>query len=177
MKSLFAVGDVLAQSSSESFEKYDSTRTLRAWIYGGIVFAPIGTKWYTIVDKVRFPGTATAVGNTTTANTIKNTALKVCVDQVVFAPVVVSLYFTIMGLMQRKSLNEVKEDWQEHFVPTLLLNWTVWPMFQLVNFSLIPVGSRLIAVNIMSLGWNMFLSHRYSQTNNKKLLLELEASK
>lgn len=156
----------MAQFSSPSFtvEKYDSMRSFRAWIYGGIVFAPLGTKWYPYLDKLRIPGQKTS----TTGNNWKSTAFRVGVDQLVFTPCAISLYFGIMGLMQQKTLTEIKKGWQENFVSTLLVNWTVWPTFQAVNFTLIPVGYRLLAVNVVSLGWNTFLSHKYSKTNEIK---------
>ena len=93
--------------------------------------------------------------------------LRVGVDQIGFSPVGISLYFVVMGLMQGKPWPDIKQNWDNNFIPTLLVNWTVWPTFQAINFNLIPVGYRLMAVNVVSIGWNAFLSYRYSQSDNK----------
>ena len=95
----------------------------------------------------------------------KSTIFRVGVDQLLFSPCAITIYFGIMGLMQRKSFTDIKQGWQDNFVSTLLVNWTVWPTFQALNFTLIPVNYRLLAVNVVSLGWNTFLSHKYSKTN------------
>lgn len=137
---------------------------MRALLYGGLVFGPLGTKWYPFLDKLQLPG---QLGKTGKYANVKTTIFKVGVDQLMFSPVAISLYFGIMDLMQRKSPSEIKTNWQTNFVPTLLMNWTVWPTFQAVNFWLIPVGYRLLAVNVVSLGWNTFLSHKYSKTNHQ----------
>lgn len=166
-QSLFALGDVFAQitvppSNKDASSGYDYARTLRALIYGGVVFAPIGTRWYPILEKVRLPGSKPPVAG---KRDIPNTVYRVAVDQLLFSPAAITLYFTVMGLMQQKTPAEIKKGWKDNFASTVLANWTVWPTFQLVNFSVVPVGYRLLAVNVVSLGWNTFLSHKYSKTN------------
>lgn len=139
------------------------------------MFAPIGTKWYPFLSKLKYPASAASsspVGST--SNTIKSTLLRVGVDQIGFSPVGISLYFVVMGLMQAKSWDEIQSNWHQNFVPTLLVNWTVWPTFQAINFNLIPVGYRLMAVNIVSIGWNAFLSYKYSKTNDLQNLIKQE---
>lgn len=124
------------------------------------MFAPIGTRWYPFLSKIKYPGS-------TKSNDVRSTILRVGVDQLGFSPFGVSLYFTVMGLMQQKSTDEIKKNWHENFLPTLLANWALWPAFQAVNFTLVPVRYRLLAVNIVSIGWNAFLSHKYAKSNEK----------
>lgn len=37
-----------------------------------------------------------------------------------------------------------------------MANYFVWPFFQFVNFSFIPVSLRVLATNLMSVVWNCY---------------------
>ncbi len=37
---------------------------------------------------------------------------------------------------------------------TLIANWAIWPMVQLVNFRFVPLNYRLLFVNTLAIGWN-----------------------
>ncbi|GAB1520174.1 Protein required for ethanol metabolism [Rhizoctonia solani] len=67
-------------------------------------------------------------------------ATRVGLDQFAFAPVAVGLFFSCTGLMEGKSVEQVKQK----------LNSTI-NMF-------IPLNHRLLAVNAVSIPWNAFLS-------------------
>jgi len=45
----------------------------------------------------------------------------------------------------------------------LKANYMVWPMVQFVNFKFVPLEHRVLVVNIVSLGWNCFLSYLNSE--------------
>jgi len=40
----------------------------------------------------------------------------------------------------------------------LATNWMIWPFVQLANFKLVPLQYRLLFVNVVSIGWNSYLS-------------------
>lgn len=42
-------------------------------------------------------------------------------------------------------------------------NWMLWPWVQLVNFKVVPLEHRVLVVNVVSLGWNCYLSYLNSQ--------------
>lgn len=143
---LFGTGDVLAQNV-ESSKNFDFSRTGRAVIYGGVVFAPLGDQWYKFLARV-------VVGKTN----VTQTAARVAVDQGVFAPFIgIPLYYLAISLMEGKSPEEAKQKLENKWWPTLYSNWTVWPVFQAVNFAFVPVNYRLMAVNVVSIGWNCYL--------------------
>lgn len=165
---LFSTGDVIAQVWFPSSDipavraggigdidigkpKYDYKRTLRAAIYGGIIFAPIGDKWYRFLQLIN-------VGSKQI-----NLLARVAIDQLVFAPIAIPVYYVVMGVMESKSVESVKKSLKEHYTVTLMSNWAVWPAFQAVNFWFVPVELRLLSVNVVSIFWNTFLSYR----NNK----------
>lgn len=47
---------------------------------------------------------------------------------------------------------------QKSYWTALSANWMVWPWIQLVNFKFVPLHHRVLVVNIISIGWNCFLS-------------------
>ncbi|ODV97137.1 hypothetical protein PACTADRAFT_48891 [Pachysolen tannophilus NRRL Y-2460] len=176
---LFGSGDAIAQlfftenkpfPSSDApkpsiLAHYDYHRTLRAIIYGGAIFSFIGDKWYKFLPKIKFPSKKI---NNNRLNSIRDTITRVIVDQTVFAPIGIPLYYSCMSIMEGQSFEKWQENLKLNFLPTLLTNWAVWPFFQFLNFSLIPVQHRLLSVNIVSIAWNCFLSVRNAKGNVKE---------
>lgn len=149
---LFGSGDFLAQIIRG--EEYDVARTIRALAYGGVLFAPIGVRWYGFLSKIRGPGLN--IGKF--GKDFRNTATRVAVDQLGFAPFVgVPLYFVAISLMEGKSTNQIQEGLREKWWPTVKANWVVWPAVQVVNFAFIPAHLRLFVVSLAGLGWNCFI--------------------
>ncbi|ODQ67401.1 hypothetical protein NADFUDRAFT_81889 [Nadsonia fulvescens var. elongata DSM 6958] len=166
--SLFGGGDLISQalfpvhedgkSYTDGTEKLkigniDLARTSRAVIYGGVLFAPIITKWFTVISKVHVKS----------FSPIGNTLLRVAVDQMCFAPVGIAAYFTGMGLMEGKNFAQIKESLKANYLTTLGSNYLVWPAFQFVNFKFVPLSYRVVSANVISLFWNSFMSY----TNSK----------
>ncbi|KAJ5392563.1 hypothetical protein N7509_008053 [Penicillium cosmopolitanum] len=51
-------------------------------------------------------------------------------------------------------LDKLKHSW----LPAYKANCMVWPFVQGVNFTFVPLELRVLVVNVISLGWNCFLS-------------------
>ncbi|CAL9734368.1 protein Sym1p [Monosporozyma servazzii] len=177
--SLFGLGDVSAQlffSHSEypvekgaetpsanilnTVKHYDFPRTARAVIYGSLIFSFIGDKWYKILRyKVKIPNK----GNSDWANRL----LRVSVDQLAFAPLSLPFYFGCMTTMEGHSLDVAKKKINDQWWSTLKTNWTVWPLFQAINFSFVPLQHQLLAVNVVAIFWNTYLSYKNSITTSE----------
>ena len=56
-----------------------------------------------------------------------------------------------------------QERLKSKYVEALKKNWVVWPPVQAVNFTFVPLEHRVLVVNIVSLGWNCYLSYVNSQ--------------
>lgn len=157
---LFGSGDYLAQHLFSSSNQYDYHRTLRATLFGSIIFAPIADKWYRFLNKLTFP-----VGTrkfTPFKKRLLDTATRVSVDQLGFAPFIgIPLYYSCMSILEfnpdplKVAQHRLSVNWWH----TLQTNWIVWPVFQLFNFAFIPVQFRLLVVNVLSIGWNCYLSY------------------
>ena len=48
---------------------------------------------------------------------------------------------------------------REKIWETLIANWKVWPIAQLINFSLIPLNFRVLWVNLVGILWNAIVSY------------------
>jgi len=163
---LFGSGDYLAQTlftKPENHEEYhyDYPRTIRAVIFGSIVFAPIGDKWYKLLGRIKAPTFGGGkINPNSTFNKMKDTVARVGVDQLIFAPFIgIPLYYSVMTLFEFKPIETISYKLQKNWWNTLVSNWTVWPIFQWFNFYLTPVHYRLLAVNVFSIGWNCYLSY------------------
>lgn len=148
---LFGTGDALAQkvANRNKPKPHDSLRTLRAVIYGGVIFAPMADKWYKVLGAVKIPSWKSPAADL---------IARVGLDQGVFAPFIgIPLYYTMMTMMEGGDMRAIKNKIQNNWFDTLYTNWLVWPGVQLVNFAVVPVHFRLLVVNVVSIGWNCYL--------------------
>ncbi|CAE6499758.1 unnamed protein product [Rhizoctonia solani] len=99
-------------------------------------------------------------------------ASRVALDQFAFAPIAVGLFFTCTGLMEGKSIEQVKKKLNSSYKDTLIANWTLFIPFQTINMfqAVIPLHHRLLAVNAISIPWNTFLSWKGATPAPKTLV-------
>lgn len=143
---LFSTGDVMAQQLVEKrgFDKHDPMRTARMGAYGGVIFGPAATKWYEVL--VRHVNLKSKNGTI---------AARVACDQLLFAPVNMGLFLSSMAYLEGSS---VKQRLEQAYVPGLTKNFMIWPWVQFTNFKYVPMEHRVLVVNVISLGWNCYLS-------------------
>ena len=82
------------------------------------------------------------------------------VDQSLFAPWCICFVFTLNTFIDGGDLNKSKNRIKEQFLPTYMVNLSVWPITQLINFWLIPPQYRVLIANFVALWWNSYLSYR-----------------
>ncbi|OAA37683.1 Mpv17/PMP22 [Metarhizium rileyi] len=148
---LFATGDITAQQLVEKkgIEGHDLTRTGRMALYGGCVFGPVATTWFGFLARnIRFK------------NPRVETLARVACDQTLFAPVMIGAFLSSMATMEGAS---AKERLEKTWWPALKTNWMVWPFVQTINFTFLPLQHRVLFANIVSIGWNSYLSWVNSQ--------------
>ncbi|KAI0120412.1 hypothetical protein BJ170DRAFT_710003 [Xylariales sp. AK1849] len=51
-----------------------------------------------------------------------------------------------------------KEKLEKSYLPALQTNYLIWPFVQLINFKFVPLVHRVLVVNVVSIGWNCYLS-------------------
>lgn len=144
---LFATGDITAQQLVErrGLKAHDLTRTGRMALYGGCVFGPVATTWFNLLArKITIPGRPRL-----------ETLARVGCDQGAFAPVMIGVFLSSMATMEGAS---PKERLEKTWWTALKTNWMIWPMVQFVNFTYLPLQHRVLFANIISIGWNSYLS-------------------
>eukprot|EP01132_Coremiostelium_polycephalum_P004146 gene4146-5187_t len=154
-------GDVLAQLLEHSHEKnkqkhvvelkefkLDYSRVFTMFSVGVCFSGPVLHYWYKGLDRI------------VTTGSVKGQAVKkMMVDQLAFAPVVISCFMGIMGTIHGNTLQENKDHIKKNLFYALKANWTLWPAAQVINFALVPPNLRVLYVSVISVIWNMFLSH------------------
>eukprot|EP01111_Echinosteliopsis_oligospora_P002279 TRINITY_DN1333_c0_g1_i1.p1 TRINITY_DN1333_c0_g1~~TRINITY_DN1333_c0_g1_i1.p1 ORF type:complete len:185 (-),score=39.67 TRINITY_DN1333_c0_g1_i1:51-605(-) len=153
---LMAVGDGLSQFL-EKKPKYDFARTGRMALIGFAMSGPLMHGWYKVLDRL-------VPGAPTTQNTIK----KIAADQLLFTPLSLGAFLTLLPVLEGKNTEQVKDRIKSDYKPILLTNWSVWPFVQFVNFKYIPVDQRVLFVTILGIFWNAYLSYMGNRNANKK---------
>lgn len=83
------------------------------------------------------------------------TVARVIVDQSVFAPTMIGVFLGSMAVLEG---NDPRRKVETTWWPTVQTNWLVWPAVQAVNFTFLPLQHRVLFANVVSIGWNSYLS-------------------
>ncbi|MCJ1293995.1 Protein required for ethanol metabolism [Xylographa carneopallida] len=148
---LFATGDILAQQFVENVgsDKHNIARTGRMALYGGAVFGPAATMWYKVLqNRINFRSqTGTIVA-------------RVLADQTIFASTNLFVFLSTMAVLEG---SDPRAKLKSTYAEALKKNWMVWPGVQFVNFRYVPLEHRVMVVNVVSIGWNCYLSYLNSK--------------
>ncbi|XP_068599833.1 mpv17-like protein 2 [Brachionichthys hirsutus] len=146
---MLAIGDYLQQTR----EIYKEPKRVREWrrtrnmFLVGLSFGPILHYWYIWLDKV-FAG-----------RTIKTVVKKVLMDQLIASPIIGMWFFVGMGLVQGHTLSEGLREYKRMFWQFYKADWCVWPAAQMINFYYLSPKYRILYINCVTLGWDVYLSH------------------
>lgn len=126
-------------------QSYDLTRTSHMTA-AGLTTGVVTHYWYILLDKY--------LGQKRTPYVL---ATKILVDQIVFSPVNLFVYFSTLGVCEMSSWRHVKEELMEKgFENIYVMEWLVWPPMQLINFALLPLRYRILFDNVISLGFDIY---------------------
>ncbi|KAL4209204.1 hypothetical protein AB4K20DRAFT_1909131 [Rhizopus microsporus] len=145
--------------------RWDLTRTFRFAAYNFCV-APLGGTWYMFLDRF-FPVPKNAAPRTANMMAIKRMAT----DQLLFAPMGLVLFFTVMGLAETGKWEGVKEKFRDAYTPALITNYEVWPAVQFINFKWMPLQYRLPFVSSLGILWNAYLSWLNNASKQEEYVL------
>ncbi|XP_030373340.1 mpv17-like protein 2 [Scaptodrosophila lebanonensis] len=154
---LAMVGDQMEQGYecwSGHIDKWDRTRTIRMGI-SGFTVGIVCHYWYQYLDQF-YP-----------KRTLRAVVHKILLDQFICSPFYITVFFITMGVLEDKTWEEMKEEIREKAIILYTAEWTVWPAAQFVNFFLIPPRYRVVYDNIISLGYDVYMSNvKYRKTPN-----------
>lgn len=96
----------------------------------------------------------------TAKTALGRTIQKVCIDQLVFAPVFLAILLSIIGYSQDQDVNKVKAKIQSDYMDILSANYTVWPLVQMINFQFVPLNYQVLLTQTVAVFWNVYFSWR-----------------
>ena len=129
-------------------QPFDFERLTRFMTYP-FIMAPLQFLWFGRLTKW-FPIGAKG-GN---AQALKRVAM----DQLIFAPVGLSCFFTFMTVTEGGGRKEVATKFQHLYLPTLRANFILWPAVQLINFRFMPLQFQIPFVSLIGIAWTAYLS-------------------
>ncbi|KAG7295953.1 hypothetical protein JYU34_021043 [Plutella xylostella] len=160
---LSSVGDLLQQQYeifTKESEKVDTKRTTHMAISGATV-GVLCHNWYKILDKF-------IVGKS-----VKMVSKKLILDQFIFSPVMLVIFFGTLALFEEEPLQNFKDELSDKFVTLYQAEWMVWPPAQIINFYFLPTRFRVLYDNTISLGYDVYTSKvKNSAPTKTKPLLE-----
>jgi len=141
--------------------RFDPYRTLRFALYN-VAVAPIVGRWFMFIES-RFPMPAATQAATQAAKiwikpADKTTLKRMITDQTLFAPMSLTSFFSVMGLVETGSIEGVRLKFRDAYFPALEANYQLWPAVQLINFKFVPLQYRLPVVSTVGIAWNSYLS-------------------
>ncbi|KAK7733708.1 hypothetical protein SLS53_008175 [Cytospora paraplurivora] len=141
---IFCTGDLAAQYFGG--EEYDYKRTLRVLAISAgssiIIF-----KWFLFIAR-----------NFNYSNKLLTLITKVGVNQIVYAPVFGTYYFTLQGILSGDSADQVWERVKVAMPRSVISSWMFWPPITATTFALVPPMYHAVLLACVTTGWQAYLS-------------------
>mmetsp|Transcript_58497 Transcript_58497/g.143090 ORF Transcript_58497/g.143090 Transcript_58497/m.143090 type:complete len:244 (+) Transcript_58497:171-902(+) len=141
----WALGDALTQIFLTS-GAFDWKRFVTLSAFGFLYHGPSGHFFYDWLDG-KIPG-----------KDAKSVAIKVAIDQICWCPLFMTVFFTYLGLVNGDSVSTIGSKIKNDLLSACQGSWKLWPLVHTVNFAVVPSKYRLLFINGVQVGFNMFLS-------------------
>lgn len=166
-----ALGDILSQAlDGVKAKDLDLKRLVVFSCWGGFGFTPMGFKWYNLIERTVPKGIPVRF------------LAKMAMDQTIFPPLMTTITFVCLtvleglvsgfGLSVSKGLystgakikdlggllTDAVDKVKTQLGPTLVENYKVWPLVQVLNFAVVPLRFQVLFVNFVAVWWNFVLS-------------------
>lgn len=164
---VFSIGDYLSQTyfhQEGNHKQHDWHRSLRAWTYGTFCFSPMAVLWYgKTLPFINNPFISQRIRRSMSPKTLGvcDNVFRIGIDQLIVPGLLwIPMYNTVMSYLSfhENPWENAKDKLQKNWWAVLKMNWVVWPAFQFINFTFVPIHLRVVGTNVCSIGWNCFLS-------------------
>ncbi|TKA44499.1 hypothetical protein B0A54_05244 [Friedmanniomyces endolithicus] len=148
---IYWIGDLSAQAVgsagfSEPGSRYEPIRGLRALVIAGICSVPV-YKWFLFLGRHFNYGSH-----------LVSLGVKICVNQICFAPVFNTYFFGMQSLLSGGTWEETKRR-VVHTVPVSFWNsWKFWPAVTAFSFTYLKPQNRPIFAGCFAVIWQTYLS-------------------
>lgn len=164
---LMAVGDLISQVVIErrhflaQEHSVSPERALRFLGLGCFLVGPSLFNWYRLLERCVGAAVRGSVSSSRLRRVLlRQTVVKVTLDQLVFAPVFLAGFMSVLATLQGNDWSTVKQRLHADYSEILVNNWRLWPLIQLGNFYLVPLRYRVLLVQTVAVFWNTYLSYK-----------------
>merc|ERR1712179_22087 len=126
--------------------RWDISRT-RQMSCTGLTVGVLCHHWYKMLDS-KLPG-----------RSLNIVWKKLLVDQLLFSPVCLTVFFITLGIFQGGNFEEFKINLQTKGLHLYFAEWVIWPPAQFINFCFLPTKFRVLYDNTISLMYDIYTSH------------------
>jgi hypothetical protein len=136
---------------------YDLRRIGMVGLFGSLMNGYVLYKWYALLDL--------SVGSSLTC---KNVIIrKVLADQFIFAPAAIITYFLFNSIRAHgisfndddDGISDFKNKMKDSFWSTYLIDCSLWPGVNFINFRYVPLYLRPSFVGIAQIGWQTYVAY------------------
>ncbi|KAL6950861.1 hypothetical protein ACO0QE_000143 [Hanseniaspora vineae] len=84
-------------------------------------------------------------------------------DQLVYSPILLYMFFYYSNyVMEHGTVEKFQQKLKDLYLSTIMINYMIWPLAQIINFSIVKPHYQPIFSSTISLFWNCLLSYRNS---------------
>jgi protein Mpv17 len=117
------------------------------------------TVWGFILSFFQSPWYAFLNNSLNEDNMFLSVLRRVLTDQLCFSPISLLAFFTYTtAVMEGGDRNAVVQKLKTAYLPTLVLNYAIWPAAQFINFLFIPSPMQIPFSSTLGVFWNAYLS-------------------
>lgn len=124
-------------------------RRTGSFVFFGCILGPFLHPWFNFLGSV-----SARVGGG-----VKGMLAAVALDQSFMPPLIIAGFWLTQPVLEGKTFEEGLVLMDKNFWTMLKGNYIVWPAAQAINFTFVPPNFRVLFVNMVSLGWNSFVSY------------------
>ncbi|BFZ53823.1 Protein required for ethanol metabolism [Savitreella phatthalungensis] len=156
---LVTIGDGLAQHAVEKTPRHDWRRTGIMIAMRGVLHSWLIVSWLRLLhERLPLPQ----------LSQYGRVAVHLTLDQSFFGPANIGLFFAGSGVLEGKSVDEIKAKIRDRWWSSVKLGWGVWVPFSFCMYSFVPMTYRLVSGQLVGIGWNCYMSYANAHAQRQR---------